>query len=90
MMYKIFLVYVVVINIATFAAFGLDKMFAIYKKWRISEATLTGLCALGGSIGGLIAMGIFRHKIRKPRFYIGVPLLLIIQIVVVCQAAYLL
>ena len=68
------------ISLITFVCFGVDKWRAANHKWRISEATLIGLCVLGGSIGGLSGMFLFHHKTRKPLFAIGVPLILIAQI----------
>ena len=82
MIFDVLCTYFIAINIFAFAAFGLDKFFAVKKMWRISEATLISLCAAGGSVGGLIAMSVFRHKIRKPKFYVGVPAILVVQVVI--------
>ncbi len=71
----IFVAYLVVINVITFAVYGLDKYKAGKQKWRISERTLLLLAFLGGSIGALLGMLIWHHKIRKPKFYLTVPLL---------------
>jgi uncharacterized membrane protein YsdA (DUF1294 family) len=57
-----------------------DKCKAMKNAWRIPEATLLGLAAIGGSLGALIGMQLFRHKTRHPKFYLGVPLLLILHI----------
>ena len=76
---KFFIVYLLVMNIATFVIFGLDKAKAKKDKWRIPEATLIILCIAGGSIGGLAAMFAFHHKTRKNKFRIGVPLILVLQ-----------
>lgn len=48
---------------------GIDKYKAIHRKWRIPETSLFVLAFLGGPVGGFIGMFIFRHKIRKPKFY---------------------
>lgn len=74
-------IYLIVINVITFFAYGIDKKKAIDNKWRISESRLIGLAMLGGSVGALCGIHIFHHKVRKPKFYIGVPVILIIQIV---------
>jgi uncharacterized membrane protein YsdA (DUF1294 family) len=58
----------------------IDKQKAIKHKWRISEYTLILLAALGGSIGTLSAMYTFRHKTKKLKFKIGVPFIIIIQL----------
>lgn len=73
-------IYIVVINTITFFLYGFDKWQAKRGKWRISERTLLGVSAIGGSLGALAAMCLFRHKIRKPKFYLGVPMLLVVQI----------
>ncbi|MBQ7584227.1 MAG: DUF1294 domain-containing protein [Lachnospiraceae bacterium] len=81
-MQKVFIIYLAAINFITFAAFGTDKWKAASHRWRISEATLLGLCFTGGSVGGLLGMYLFRHKTRKPAFFAGIPLMIIIQIAV--------
>ena len=70
--------YLIIINIFSFLLMGLDKLLAIIKKRRISEATLLFFSLIGGGLGTLIGMYIFRHKIRKMKFQILVPLSLII------------
>lgn len=79
----IFVIYLCVINFITFLVFAIDKQKAVNNKFRIREATLLGLAAIGGSVGGLFAMRLFRHKIRKKKFTIGMPLILVIQITVI-------
>ena len=77
----IVLVYLVVITVVTFLVYGIDKWRAIHGRWRISEATLLLLAILGGSIGALLGMQIWRHKTHHKKFKYGVPLILIIQII---------
>ena len=74
--------YLLLINIATFLAFAIDKRKAVKRKWRVPEKTLLGLPLIGGSAGGLIAMYLFRHKIRKPAFAYGLPVMLLVQVIV--------
>ena len=57
-----------------------DKRLAQKRKWRIPEKTLFLFAVLGGSAGGGLGMYLFRHKTRKPLFYIGFPLILLIQL----------
>lgn len=57
-----------------------DKRKAIKNAWRIPEATLMGIALIGGSLGCLIGMRIFRHKTRHPKFSIGLPVTAAIQI----------
>ncbi len=80
--HKLLIWYILIINVITFAAFGIDKLNAIKDKSRIPIVTLLGLSFIGGTIGGIIAMYTFRHKIRKDYFRIGMPLILITQIFV--------
>ena len=56
------LYYLIVINIATFLVYGIDKWKAKQGSWRISEATLLILAVIGGSIGALLGMKVWRHK----------------------------
>ena len=79
--YNWLLYYLVIINIVTFATFAIDKIAAIRHKTRIKVSTLLGLSVVGGSIGALIGMYLLRHKTKKYYFTIGVPLMLIMQIV---------
>ena len=74
-------IYLICINIITIAVYGIDKRNAVHRKWRIRVSTLLGLAAVGGSAGALLAMHLFHHKSRKKQFTIGVPLMLLVQIV---------
>ncbi|MBO5222829.1 MAG: DUF1294 domain-containing protein [Clostridia bacterium] len=61
-------------NLLTFALFGIDKQRAKQKKYRIAEKILFALSLLGGSVGALLGMQIFRHKTKRLSFLIGIPL----------------
>lgn len=76
------IIYLVAINVIAFLAMGIDKWKAKRNAWRIPEQTLLSLVVLGGGIGGIAGMYTFRHKTKKPRFFIGFPLILIIEIAV--------
>lgn len=80
---KCILVYLIIINLISFIIFALDKLYAIKKKWRYKEVTLLGLCFCGGSLGGFLAMHLFKHKTKKKVFVISIPLMMIIQIMVI-------
>ena len=80
---KNIIIYLIVINIISFLAMWIDKEKAKKNKWRISESALFTLSILGGSIGGLIGMYTFRHKTKKARFTIGIPVILFLQIVLI-------
>lgn len=73
------ILYLIIINLIAFLAFGIDKYKAIHKKWRIPERDLFLLALLGGSLGALCGMFLFHHKTRKTAFRIGIPLILIIE-----------
>jgi len=66
--------YFIVINLLTFLLYGLDKYKAIRQEWRIPERVLLLMAFVGGAFGALSAMRIFRHKTRKGRFKLMVPL----------------
>ncbi len=59
-----------VLSILTFLLFGYDKNAARTHQWRIPEKVLLGLSILGGAVGGLLGMQVFRHKTRKNYFWI--------------------
>ena len=82
------IIYLILINIIAFAAMGIDKRRAKYGKWRISEYALFVLVLLGGGFGGIAGMYTFRHKTKKPRFFIGFPAILIFEIFVVVYYSF--
>ena len=77
------LYYLIAINIVTFLVYGIDKWKAKHNSWRISEATLLILAVIGGSIGALLGMKVWRHKTQHNKFKYGLPLILIIQIILI-------
>lgn len=74
--------YLLLINVIAFLLMLVDKYKAKKNLWRIPEATLIGIAAAGGSLGTLIGMYTVRHKTRHPKFTVGIPLLLIIQVLI--------
>ena len=83
MLYQILLVYLLLVNAAGFLLMLVDKIKAKRNLWRISEATLISVAAIGGSIGAIAGMNLFRHKTKHAKFYIGLPVILALQIVAV-------
>lgn len=77
----IIIIYLVIVNVLTFVIYGIDKNKAKHHKWRIPEHTLIMLAVLGGGIGALCGMRIFHHKTKKPKFFIGVPIITMLWIV---------
>ncbi len=76
------LIYLAVVNLVTFFLYGIDKWKAKRSKWRIEESTLLWWAAFGGSIGALLGMKAWHHKSRHKKFTIGVPAILIAQLIV--------
>ena len=82
MQHRILLIYLAVVNILTIIVFGVDKMNAKSNRQRVRIVTLLGLAFIGGSVGALIGMYGFHHKTKKAYFSVGVPLILLMQVVV--------
>lgn len=81
-------VYIACINLIGFASMGIDKSRARKKLWRISETTLFLIAIIGGSIGSIIGMHLFKHKTRHWYFLFGMPAILVIQILIVVAFIY--
>ena len=77
------IVYLIVINLISFTTMGVDKSKARKRSWRIPESTLFVLALIGGSIGSIVGMHLFRHKTKHWYFLYGMPAILIIQILIV-------
>ena len=74
--FPILICYLVLINLFGFLLMGMDKSKARRGKWRIPERTLCLTAILGGSIGSILGMQIFRHKTRHTSFVVGMPCIL--------------
>lgn len=79
---KLLYIYLILVNAAGFILMLSDKYKAKKNLWRIPEATLMGTALIGGSLGILAGMKLCRHKTKHPKFSIGVPVILAVQIVV--------
>ena len=77
------IIYFIIINLFTFFLMWLDKRKAKKGKWRIPENTLLLFVLLGGGIGGIAGIYIFRHKTQKAKFVIGFPVILICEILLI-------
>ena len=86
---KFIIIYVLSINLITFLAMLIDKKKAKWGRWRIKEGTLFTLVLLGGGIGGILGMYLFRHKTKKARFVFGFPAILILEIVAIIVFVFL-
>ena len=75
------IIYLIIINLIGFYMMWSDKRKAKWGKWRIPEQTLFIVTALGGGIGTIAGMYTFHHKTKKPKFTIGLPTILILEII---------
>lgn len=88
MLIRVIAVYLVVVNLVGFLLMFIDKKKAQNNRWRIKEATLFLTAAVGGSIGSILGMQMFRHKTKHMSFVIGMPAILILQIALVVLYLY--
>ena len=80
---KLLYSYLLIINAAGFLLMLVDKWKAKKNRWRVRESTLLLVAALGGSVGSLAGMYLFRHKTQHLKFTLGIPLILAAQCFVV-------
>ena len=73
------LAYLLLINLCGFVSMGLDKEKARKRKWRIPEKTLFLFALLGGSLGSMAGMQLFRHKTKHWYFRYGMPAIFLLQ-----------
>lgn len=81
-------VYLVFINIVAAAVTVSDKKKALVHSWRVKESTLLIISALGGSLGMYITMKTIRHKTKKKKFMVGIPLIFILQVLIIGAVLY--
>lgn len=82
-MIKIIIIYTIIINIIGFFSMLIDKRRAIKNKWRIPEKNLFLIAIIGGSVGSIAGMRLFRHKTKHWYFAYGMPAILLVQIVII-------
>lgn len=78
---KFLIPYLILVNAVAFVLMLIDKIKAKKKMWRVPERVLLGVSAIGGSLGGLLGMKVFRHKTLHPQFAIGIPVMLAVHVV---------
>lgn len=78
---RLLAIYLTLINALGLLLMCLDKHYARKKMWRIPEQTLMVVAALGGSLGSLLGMYLFRHKTKHRKFTAGVPLFLVLHLI---------
>lgn len=76
-------IYLVVVNLLGFVMMGIDKARARKRAWRIPEAHLMIVALIGGSVGSILGMWVFRHKTKHWYFAYGLPVILILQVAIV-------
>lgn len=79
----ILLIYLAAVNLFGLIIMGVDKSRAKRRKWRIPEATLFLVAIIGGSIGSIAGMYLFRHKTKHWYFVVGMPVILVLQLIAV-------
>ena len=77
------------LNLLTFIIYGIDKFKAKKAKWRIPESTLLLLAVFGGSIGAWLGLQVWRHKTQHKKFFIGIPMILTLQVIATIYILYL-
>lgn len=80
---SLIIIYLLAVNVISFAMMGIDKQKARKHAWRIPESTLFVLAIIGGSIGSILGMRLFRHKTRHRSFVYGMPAILIVQLILI-------
>ena len=80
---RLLIIYLLIINALGFLLMLIDKYKARKNLWRIPEKTLLGVALIGGSIGSYVGMQFFRHKTKHPQFYIGIPVIMAVQLIAV-------
>ena len=82
------LAYFITVNVLGLVLFGIDKWKAKHDKWRISEAILLSVTAIGGSIGAWVGMKVWHHKTMHKKFKYGIPLVMVLQFVLLLFTLY--
>lgn len=72
--------YLLIVNAVGLALMHIDKKKAQLGRWRIRESTLITVALVGGSVGTLMGMKLFRHKTKHLKFSLGVPVILVLQV----------
>lgn len=86
--FDILVLYIIVVNVVSFTVMGIDKRKAIKRAFRIPESTLFVLAIIGGSVGSIAGMHLFRHKTRHWYFLYGMPVILALQVMLVLALVF--
>lgn len=82
------LIWVLTWTIIAFALMGVDKWKAVSGGWRVPEKTLFLSALVGGSLGAILGMRLFRHKTRHRSFTIGLPAILALQVLLALAVSF--
>ena len=88
MIQTVLLIWVLAWTLIAFALMGIDKWKALHDSWRIPEKTLFLSAILGGTVGSLTGMYLFRHKTKHLSFTVGMPLILAVQVILLLLLAF--
>ncbi len=80
---KILIIWYLIVNLAAFFMYGIDKRKAVKQKWRIPESRLILVAVLGGGLGAWLGMRIFHHKTKHVKFMVCVPVFLVLHIALI-------
>lgn len=86
--FDLIVLYAAAVNLAGFFLMGIDKRRAIKRAFRIPEATLFVVALIGGSVGSIVGMHLFRHKTRHWYFLYGMPLIFALQAALILAALF--
>ena len=86
--FDIIILYFAAVNVISFLMMGIDKRKAVKRAFRIPESTLFVLAIIGGSIGAIAGMHLFRHKTRHWYFLYGMPVILALQIILILAVLF--
>lgn len=91
MWFKIALGYLALISLVSIIVCIYDKIAAKHNpKHRTRERTLLLLSAIGGSVAMLLTMLLIRHKTKHAKFMIGIPVIIVVQVLAVAAVLMLL
>lgn len=85
-----FILYILIVNLFGFAIMVIDKYKAKKNKWRIKEMNFFVTAIIGGAAGVILGMTMVRHKTQHKSFYIGIPLIYLLNKVIICGLIYVL
>ena len=78
-----FIIYIIIISLTAIIITIVDKYKAIHHRWRISESALILISALGGGAAMYITILIIRHKTQKLKFMLGIPMIIVFELIAV-------